>query len=84
MATTYKAWDETKQVPSKAFTGSSAVTYQEELIKTHAVGIDGNVQADQTVCGLSVQGTVTTRDFDSTPPSIRCGRCAEALDLLPQ
>ena len=58
--------------------------HEDQLINSHGVAIEDDVQAEGTVCGLKVLGDVTNRDFERDAPSIRCGRCEEILGLTPQ
>lgn len=79
-AAVYQAWDQTRLVKSKVLTGSMAVNYQEELIRTHAVPVEDGIAADTTVCGVPVRGNPYGA-FDMTPLVNRCATCAEPIGV---
>jgi hypothetical protein len=78
--TTYAAWDQTRLVRDNTLTGSMAVRYRDELIKTHAVPVEDGVPSDMTMCGVSVRGNLRG-SFEDTLLVIRCGQCAGAIGI---
>ncbi len=78
--TTFEAWHQTRLVKDKTLNGSAAVTYREDLIKTHAVPAEDGVPSDMTMCGVSVRGDLSG-PFDATLVKIRCAQCAQTLGV---
>jgi hypothetical protein len=76
-------WPEVRSFRSHRYVGGTRVaSWDNQLVKTHAVALVGGTTECETVCGKTIEGEVVVEStFTQQDLWHRCYRCAELLGV---